>query len=550
MMSKKFSRREMLRRTGQAAAVSALGFSITSRAAQMLQSKSPKGAVIGEDVGAKVGERILAEGGNAIDAAVATALMSCVATPSRCGIGGYGGHMTLALKGGKKVTSIDFNTMAPAAARPDMYPLDDKDQVQGRKNFFGWLAVGVPGTLAGLQLALERFGTRSFRELVQPAIDAAESGVVVTDFLQRVIRSSVPRFRNDPVSSRIYLKDGEPLAVGERLRNPDLAKLLRTLAERNSVDSFYRGDIAQRLADEFKKNGGLVTARDLANYHAREVEPLKLKWNEFAIYTAPLTAGGLTVLQALSVLKEMNWAAVKDPVTSTHARLEAIRLAWKDRLTFFGDPEKVKVPVERLLSAIYIRELASKVEAAVKGKRPVEIQVRKHTDEGTNNICSIDADGNMVAVTLTQGGTFGAQVTADGLGLTLGHGMSRFDPHPDHPNAPAPGKRPLHNMCPSVLLREGKPQLALGGAGGVRIPNAIYDVLGQYIARGVTLEEAISAPRLNCTGTLDVLAEPDFPKEALSYLTETGFKVQTSDAARVSGVIRDAKTAECRAAMR
>jgi gamma-glutamyltranspeptidase/glutathione hydrolase len=550
IMSKKFSRREMLRRTGQAAALTALGFSFKLPAAQMLQSKSPRGAVIGEEIGAKIGERILAEGGNAIDAAVAAALMSCVATPSRCGIGGYGGHMTLALKGGKKITSIDFNTMAPAAARADMYPLDDKDQVQGRKNFFGWLAVGVPGTLAGLQLALERFGTRTFRELVQPAIEAAENGLVITDLLQRAIRSSLPRFRNDPGSSRLYLKDDQPLPAGECLRNPDLAKLLRTLAERNSVDSFYRGDIAQRLADEFRKNGGLVTAKDLANYHAREVEPLKLNWNEFAIYTAPLTAGGLTVLQALSVLKEIKWGAIKDPLTSTHARLEAIRLAWKDRLTLFGDPEKVKVPVERLLSSSYVRELGSKVEAAVKAKQPVEIQVRKHTDEGTNNISSIDAEGNMVAVTLTQGGTFGAQVTAEGLGLTLGHGMSRFDPHPDHPNAPAPGKRPLHNMCPSVVLREGKPLLALGGAGGVRIPNAIYEVLGQYVAHGMTIEHAIAAPRLNCTGTLDILAEQEFPKEALTYLTETGFKLQTADAARVSAVTRDAKTRECRAAMR
>jgi gamma-glutamyltranspeptidase / glutathione hydrolase len=549
-MSKKFSRREMLRQTAQVAAVSALGISFKLRAAQMLQSKSPRGTVIGEEIGAKVGERILAEGGNAIDAAVGAALMSCVATPSRCGIGGYGGHMTIALKGGKKITSIDFNTMAPAAARPDMYPLDDKEQVQGRKNFFGWLAVGVPGTLAGLQLALERYGTRSFRALVQPAIEAAENGVVITDLLQRAIRSALPQFRNDPGSSKLYLKDGQPLAAGERLRNPDLAKLLRSLAERNSVDSFYRGDIAQRLGDEFKKNGGLVTVKDLANYHAREVEPLRLKWNDFSIFTAPLTAGGLTVLQALSVLKELNWGAKKDPLISAHARLEAIRLAWKDRLTLFGDPEKVKVPVEQILSASYVREMASKVEAAIKVQRPVEIQVRKHTDEGTNNICSVDAEGNMVAMTLTQGGAFGAQITVDGLGLTLGHGMSRFDPHPEHPNAPAPGKRPLHNMCPSVVLRSGKPLLAVGGAGGVRIPNAIYDVLAQYIARGMTIEEAIAAPRLNCTGTLDVLAEQAFSKDALSYLTETGFKVQTGEGARVSAVTHNAKTGECRAAMR
>jgi gamma-glutamyltranspeptidase/glutathione hydrolase len=506
--------------------------------------------VIGEEIGAKVGERILAEGGNAIDAAVAAALMSCVATPSRCGICGYGGHMTIALKDGKKITSIDFNTMAPAGARPDMYPLDDKEQVQGRKNFFGWLAVGVPGTLAGLQLALDRYGTRSFRELVQPAIEAAENGVVMTELLRRAIRSAIPRFRNDAGSSKLYLENGEPLPVGERLRNPDLAKLLRTLADRNSVESFYRGDIAQRLADEFKKNGGIVTFKDLANYHAREVEPLRLKWNEFSLVTAPLTAGGLTVLQALSVLKEMNWGAMQDPLTSAHARLEAIRLAWKDRLTLFGDPEKVKVPVEQFLSASYVRELASKVQGALKARRPLEIPIRKHTDEGTNNISSVDAEGNMVAITLTQGGGFGAQVTADGLGLTLGHGMSRFDPRPGQPNAPAPGKRPLHNMCPSVVLREEKPALALGGAGGVRIPNAVYDVLAQYIARGKTMDEAVAAPRLNCTGTLDVLADEAFAKDSAAYLTEIGFKIQTGEPARVSAVTRDPKTGDCRAVMR
>jgi gamma-glutamyltranspeptidase/glutathione hydrolase len=549
-MSKKLSRREMLRRTGQAAAVGALGFSFNLRAAQMLQSKSPKGVVIGEENGAKVGERILAEGGNAIDAAVAAALMACVATPSRCGVGGYGGHMTIALKGGKKVASIDYNTMAPAAARADMYPLDDKGQVQGRKNFFGWLAVGVPGTLAGLQLALERYGTRTFRELVQPAIEAAENGIVVTDFLQRAIRSALPRFRNDAGSSKLYLKDGQPPPVGERLRNPDLAKLLTTLAERNSVDSFYRGDIGQRLAEEFEKNEGLVTAKDLAEYHAREVEPLNLKWNDFSIFTAPLTAGGLTMVQALAVLKALNRAMMKDPLKMAHARLEALRLAWKDRLTLLGDPEKVKVPVKHLLSASYIRELASKVESGVEAKRPLEIQVQKHTDDGTNNISCVDAEGNMVAMTLTQGGGFGAQVTAEGLGVTLGHGMSRFYPHPGHPNAPGPGKRPLHNMCPSVVLRNGKPVLALGGAGGVRIPNAIYDVLWKYVGQGATMAAAIAAPRLNCTGTLDVTVEREWPKDSANHLAELGFKVQTGESARVSAVIHDAKTGECRAAMR
>src|SRR5881628_3099471 len=179
LIIQRFSRRQMLALSGQVMLLSAIRISCRS-AIDKSTSRSKFGAIIGEQAGARVGEQVLAEGGNAVDAAVAAALTSCVATPARCGIGGYGGHMIIALGGNKKVSSIDFNTMAPAAARPDMYPLDEKGEVKGRVNLHGWLSVGVPGTLAGLQLALDRFGTRSFRELVQPAIEVAQKGFVMT----------------------------------------------------------------------------------------------------------------------------------------------------------------------------------------------------------------------------------------------------------------------------------------------------------------------------------------------------------------------------------
>jgi gamma-glutamyltranspeptidase/glutathione hydrolase len=550
LMSRQYSRREMLGRTSMALALGALGGRYGWGAQKQTGESSRQGVVIGEEEGAKVGEQVLAQGGNAIDAAVAAALTSCVVTPSRCGIGGYGGHMTIATAGSGKITSIDFNTVAPSAARGDMYPLDEKGAVKGRANFFGWQAVGVPGTLAGLQLALDRYGTRSFRELVKPAIGFARDGFVINNLLATTIRGASARFRNDPASAKLYLRNNEPRQAGENLRNPELAALLTTLAQRNSVDSFYRGDIALALADVFKKNNGLVTFKDLTAYQAREVEPLKLSWNDFTVCTAPLTAGGLTMLEAFSILKELKWDGMPASPSSAHARLEALRLAWKDRLELLGDPEQVKVPVERLLSSSYASELASKIEAAVKSRKALPIQIQEHVDEGTNNISAVDSKGNLVAMTLTQGGSFGAQVTAEGLGLTLGHGLSRFTPHADHPNAPGPGKRPLHNMCPSIFLRDGKAVLAIGGAGGVHIPSGLYDVLTSYAVRHASLEEALAAPRLHTTGTLEVGVEPAWPKATQDYLKEIGFATKPFEAARVSAAGFDRESGECKGGMR
>jgi len=549
-MSNTFSRREMLKRTGQAALLSTLAFPACVSSRNKSAKHSSIGGVSGEEAGARVGEKVLADGGNAIDAAVAAGLTSCVATPSRCGIAGYGGHMTIALASQKKIISIDFNSTAPAAAREDMYPLDEKGEVKDRANFYGWRAVGVPGTLAGFQLALDRYGTRSFLELVQPAIEVARNGFVINPIFANTLRLTSRRMKSDPGSSKIFLKDGEPLHQGEILRNPDLAETLTILAKRNSVDSFYRGDIAHQIADACQKNGGLLTYQDLENYRAREVEPLRLKWNDYEIFTAPLCAGGLSVLQACSILKVLNWSG--GARASLHAYVEALRLAWKDRLDLLGDPDFVKVPVDHLLSPDYARELAEKVRAAVKDGRPLSIQAQKHSDEGTNNISSVDRYGNLVAMTITQGGSFGAQVTVDGLGLTLGHGMSRFTPLPGHPNAPGPGKRPLHNMCPTVIAHKDKPVMAVGGAGGQRIPNAIYKVVTKSVAEGATMEEAVVAPRLFCIGPPDVVVERRWPADETQMLKDIGFKVriEAGEDSHVSAASFDVNTGEGRATMR
>ena len=540
----------MLRLTAQAAAFGALTGTGCFTASKKSARQNPNGVVIGEANGAAVGMKVLADGGNAFDAVVAAALVSCIATPARCGIGGYGGHATLALAGGKKIVSIDFNSTAPATARGDMYPLDDKGAVKGRINFHGWLAAGVPGTLAGLQLLLDGYGSRSFRELVQPAIAIARDGATVNATFAQTLRGMMANLRRDPGMAKLYLRDNEPLKAGETVRNPDLAAMLTTLAERNSVESFYRGDIAQRIADGFQKNGGLVTTGDLAEYRAREVQPLTWRWKDCSIHTAPLTAGGVTVLEALALLAALRWDALPAGGARTHARLEALRLAWHDRLHFLGDPARVNVPVGILLSKDYASDYATKIQASVQAKQPLQLEFQFPALDGTVNLSCADRFGNMIALTLTHGGGFGAQVAVDGLGLCLGHGMSRFNPRPGHPNSPGPGKRPLHNMCPTIVLRDGQPVLALGGAGGVRIPNSIFDVLTQYVLLGQPMEPAVAAPRLHCTGGLNADVTKDWPKREADYLREIGFLVNDGGTALVSAVAFDSRTGESRATAR
>jgi gamma-glutamyltranspeptidase / glutathione hydrolase len=317
------------------------------------------------------------------------------------------------------------------------------------------------------------------------------------------------------------------------------------LADRNSVDSFYRGDIAQTIADEFKKNGGIVTAKDLADYRAHELEPLQMKWKDTVVYTAPLTAGGLSILQMLTILREMNWAKLPTGFEKTHGYLEALRLCWRDRLEHLGDPGHVEVPIKHLLAAGYANDLGRQVQKAVKENKALPIQISAAPDDGTMNLSAVDCHGNMVAMTLTQGGSFGSKVTVEGLGLVLGHGMWRFEPKPGHPNSVAPGKRPLHNMCPSVVLRKGKPVMAVGGAGGRMIPNSILKVLTDFVALEKTMEQSMAAPRLHNEGNMNVSVEREWPASELEEMKKLGYKTSTGNQAIVSAVSFTPITGEC-----
>ncbi|MBM3891541.1 MAG: hypothetical protein FJ388_20710, partial [Verrucomicrobia bacterium] len=474
------SRRELLKLAGAAAVGSVC-------APRLLPAAEPAtgglGYVVGEKTGEKIGMKVLAEGGNAVDAIVAAALTAAVAAPASAGIGGYIMFAVLALDGGKRIIAIDGNSTAPAAMRADTFKPGPDGKVPGAVNATGWLSAGVPGVLAGLQLALDRFGTRRLGELLQPAIAVARDGFPLSTQLANWVRGK-KQFQQDAGSRKLFFPNGKPVAAGELFKNPELADMLTALAKANSVEAFYRGDIAQRIADGFQKNGGLVTRQDMASHQARLVEPLTMTWGRHTIHTAPLTAGGLSVLQMLRAMQAMSWEKMPDGLPRTQARIEAMRLAWRDRLTLLGDPDFAKVPVARLLSEDYARESADKITAAVKAGKLLAHAVTPHPQTGTVNLSAADRRGNFVALTLSHGGAFGACVTVEGLGLTLGHGMSRFDPNPEHPNAPGPGKRPLNNTVPTVVTRDGKPVLAIGGAGGRKIPNALLEVLTQFIVLG------------------------------------------------------------------
>src|SRR4051812_6095656 len=529
-MTLRYNRRSFLQLSSGALAASFAPLAIGAEA-----KGKGHGLVVGHLEAGEAGMRILAEGGNAVDAIATAALVAGVVAVSRCGIGGYGGHMTIGLPNGK-VTSIDFNSEAPKAARPDMFPLDEKGNVKGNINKHGWLAAGVPATLAGVQLALDKYGSMPFARVVQPAIRYAKDGfrltVAPSDFMRR-----------DHGSAKLFTRNGKLLAKGATFRNPDLAMLLEKLADKGSVEDFYRGDIARQIAAAFKKNGGLVTYEDMASYHPYEDRPLTMDWGGYSIATAPLTAGGLSVLQTVGALKALgsDWKGLdRNSPQRTHAWLEALRISWGDRLQLFGDPRQVDVPVERLLSKKYADASAEKVRSAVANKRAVPVTTDDRTTGGTVNLAAVDRQGMIAVMTLTHGETFGAQVTVDGLGLILGHGNSRFDPVLGRPNSIGPRKRPLDNMCPTIVLKNGKPMYGIGAVGGRRIPNAVFQVLMKIVEDGSSLEEAVADPRLHTEGGMLIRAEAKRSPSDIEYLKQIGYKFDKPLICWVSGVQAEA----------
>lgn len=521
-MSWKLNRRLFLASVGGMASVACL------RGIHADDQKNEKGLVIGHPEAAATGNAVLAAGGNAVDAIVTAALVAGVVAIPSTGIGGYGGHAVISgLPGEKKapVLAIDFNTTAPAAMKPDQFGANEAGEVPGNVNMHGWLSAGVPGVLAGLQSALDQFGTRKFSDVVGPAIKFARDGFPIKKNVATALANARARLAADPGSAKLFFDKGQPLAEGATFRNPDLAAMLESLARENSVRDFYQGKISRQIAAAFRAGGGLVNEADLAGYSPHDVPLQFLWWNGLTIHTPPPTAGGLTVLQTLAALQASGWPERRDPADQMF--VECLRVAWHDRLSLLGDLTKGNV-LERLNSEDYARETAERVKAVIATGKPIVGKSDGRTAGGTIHLNAVDASGLAVAMTLTHGESLGAQVTVDGLGLVLGHGMSRFDPRPGRPNSPGPRKRPLHNMCPTIVTKDDKPILAIGATGGRRIVSGLVNVLARRVGEGKSLADAVKAPRLHTEGSVSLSAEEGWAAEELKGLGYTVTKGSVS----------------------
>jgi gamma-glutamyltranspeptidase / glutathione hydrolase len=514
--------------------MASFGTSVWLRADQ--RALNANGYAVGEPEVEGVGAKILADGGNAVDALVATALAGAIMQPHQTGIGGYAAQGIFAVDNGSRIASLDANTRAPAAFTKGIFTPDVTGRVPGAKNHHGWLSVGVPGVIAGLKLALDEFGTFSFAEVLEPAIQLARDGFQISAAMATRITNAKASFENDPGTYRLFFPGGVAPKAGSLFKNPELADVLTALAKANSIEPFYRGDIATRIAEGFAMNGGLVTADDLAKYQARIEVPLRLEWEDYTMYTPPLTSGGITVLQTLAIMKALKWDSIQDGGRRLILRMEAMRLAWRDRLTLLGDPEFGPVAQEKLLSKDYASECAQRILSSVKAGKILDPDFSTSTQGGTLSFSACDKDGNIAALTLTHGDSFGSRVTVDGLGLTLGHGMSRFDPHPDHPNAPGPRKRPLHNMVPMIITKGTQPIVAIGGRGGRKIPNAMIEFLTQFVVHKSSFGKSIAAPRLHTEGSRQVEYQKEWPKASINALTHAGYTLKIGGSATLSGV--------------
>jgi gamma-glutamyltranspeptidase/glutathione hydrolase len=460
--------------------------------------------------GAQVGADILARGGNAVDAAVATAFAMPVVEPFMSTIAGSGTMMVHVAKTGQTVC-LDFNGVAPMAAHASMYRLVGGTaqalfawpRVADDANVFGHTSVAVPGSVAGLTLALERFGTMDLADVVAPAVRLAREGFIADWYLALYTAKGLEEVSGFPETARTYLRDGRwvprPTAqyLGDRVVQRDLAASMELIG-RDGADAFYRGAIAQAIHNEMAANGGLITKDDLAAYRPRVLEPLWGRYRDLEVAFSPGATGGTTGLEILNVLEQFAPGACGfDTVSGLHVRGEAVRRAFADRFAHIGDPEFADVPFERLTSRPYAREVAREIRAT----RPASGRAGAvPTDDCTTHICVVDRDRNMVSLTHTAVSLWGSRVVVAGTGILLNNGMIWFDPEPGKANSIAPGKRGMVNMVPVLGFKKQRPYLALGAPGGRKIISAIPQVLASLVDRKGSLQAAIDAPRVHDEG--------------------------------------------------
>lgn len=488
-----------------------------------MRNRSPvrRGLVaVSHPLAAEAGATILRAGGNAIDAAAAVQLALNVVEPLASGIGG-GAFSLIRLANGETFV-LDSRERAPAAATPDQFLGGDGEPSDLHERYRGGNAVGVPGALLGLTVALRRWGSLPLQQVLLPAIELAEGGLPVSRFMAAWLARPeyVARLAADRASAAIFLPGGQPLAEGQRLHQPDLARTFKLIAERGP-DVFYRGQIAQALVAAVRAHGGRMTLDDLASYAVERREPLYGRYRDYEVATMPPPGSGLTLLGLLGLIEPFEVGGLGWQTTiRAHLELQAMRLALVDRVAHPVDPSFSPVPVGRLLDPAY---LATRRSQIARGPLHGEPGVGPLRDDGdTTHFVVLDRWGNLVCCTATIEELFGSGITVPGYGFLLNNELTDFDAQPGGPNQVRPFARPASSMVPTLLLRDGQPWLALGSPGGPTIVTAVFQTILRLVDDGLTLQEAIASPRLFARRYPLIAWEPAIPPELLAGLAALG----------------------------
>jgi len=455
----------------------------------------------------EAGRDILKAGGNAIDATVATALALAVTLPSAGNIGG-GGFIVYHTADGT-ATTFNFREKAPAAATERMY-LGPDGEIRDDSNHEGLLSVGVPGTVAGLWAAHQKYGRLPWARLVQPAIDLAEKGFPSTWDMQGIQRTFQEMAARWPSSARAFLKNGTDLyQPGEIWKQPDLARTLKRI-QRQGRDGFYAGETARLIADFMRAHGGIITEADLAAYQPVEQAPVRGTYRGYdVIGMAPPSSGGVAIIEMLNILEGYDLTALgHNSAVSLHLMTEAMRRAFLDRARHLGDPAfNPGMPIERLISKAWAAELRAGIDPyRASPSTPSQVDLADESEE-TTHFSVVDADGNAVSMTYTLEYSYGSRIVVEGAGFLLNNEMGDFNAIPGRtdttgtigtrPNLIQPGKRMLSSMAPMILARDGKPVLAIGSPGGRTIINTVLQVILNVVDHGMNIAQAVEAPRMH-----------------------------------------------------
>jgi gamma-glutamyltranspeptidase/glutathione hydrolase len=508
-----------------------------------------------EELGSQAGVEILKRGGNAVDGAVAVAFALAVVEPAAGNIGG-GGFMLVRLADGR-TTFFDYREVAPGRASRNMYIKPD-GTLDKELSVIGYKSVAVPGTVAGLELALKTYGKLKLADVLAPAIHLAEEGFPVSEKLARQLEGERAELQQFTISRRIFLNDGKMFHPGDTIKQPELAATLKRIAK-NGAAEFYRGETAKAIVDDMQRMGGLITLEDLARYQPKVREALHAnydldghRWD--VITSPPPSSGGVAIIEAMNMLHDVplkGW----DDAQSVHMVVETMRRVFADRAAYLADPDFSKVPVEGLTSDCYAKELAATIDLqhassskTIKAGIPHVCGVSASDDAAPQSISAndgphtthfsvVDAAGNAVASTYTLNNSYGSHVTST-AGFLLNDEMDDFTTQPGVPNALfgliqsdanaiAPGHRPLSSMTPTILVRDGKLSFVTGSPGGPTIISATMLSVLNWMRLGMDAQAAINAPRFHHQWIPDViLLEKDFPASLESSLNAQGYQTR------------------------